>query len=170
MSEHQAKMKELIEELERIENEAYEKKLRNADKNFTNLDIKLLREFVSIDSKISELDTELKILKKRKAEIDPVLQEQFASAGIQNINIDGRTVYVSNQIWAKKEDGATDADVVAALKAAGFGEMYVSEKFSHQSLSALIREWVNNDEDLPEEFKGIIGYTEKTQVASRKSS
>jgi len=134
-----------------------------------NLDSELLREFARIDAELDAISFKEKILKKRKAVIDPILQEQFASVGIKYANVIGRTIYSHSQIWAKKEDGVTDDDMIAALKAAGYGEIYVNEKVNHQSLSALIREWVDNDESLPKEFEGVIGYTEKTQMKSKKS-
>jgi len=160
---------DIVDELNRLDAEEQPKSMQEEPAVSVQLNVKLLKEFAKIDTEISDMELKLKMLKKRKAEIDPVLQEQFASAGIQNINVDGRTVYISTKIWAKKEDGVTDADVVEALKQAGLGDSYVAEKFNHQSLSALIREWVNNDEPFPEVFKGIIGYVENVQVTSRKA-
>jgi len=160
---------DIVDELNRLDAETQPESMQEESIVSTQLNVELLKEFAKIDTEISDMELKLKMLKKRKAEIDPVLQEQFASAGIQNINVDGRTVYISTKIWAKKEDGVTDADVVEALKQAGLGDSYVAEKFNHQSLSALIREWVNNDEPFPEEFKGIIGYVENVQVTSRKA-
>lgn len=124
-----------------------------------------LKEFSDIENQEDELEAKLKVLKDRKKMlIDPIL-DNMIDEGIDNIRINGRTIYIKSEIWAKVLDKEKALDV---LKEAGMDE-YIRTGYNHQSLSAYVREQIKNGEELPEAFKGVIGANETQKVVSRKS-
>jgi hypothetical protein len=61
------------------------------------------------------------------------------TSGIQRLTMDGFTVYVRRQIFARKYDWASASEVCAALKANGMGH-FVKEGYNAQSLAKHVRE------------------------------
>ncbi len=135
------------------------------DENKQQSMVALLQEFVNMDKQKRELDTDLKQIKKRLEELEPVLLDQLAQAGIQNMKIDGVTVYILRQLWAQAL--ASNEEICEALRAAGLQD-YVKEGYNSQSISAYFRELEKQDEPLPSELAGKIGTTEKFSLRTRK--
>lgn len=82
--------------------------------------------------------------------IRPGLLEQFATNGVQSINLkDAGTCYLHESGWVKtKRVGAkaTPEEIergIDALKAAGYGDL-IAEKWNTQTLSAIWREWLRD--------------------------
>ncbi|MDP2620565.1 MAG: hypothetical protein Q8P46_10380 [Hyphomicrobiales bacterium] len=96
-----------------------------------------LKEFVALEHRKRELDSEIKAIAARLDDLEQVLVPQFLEDGIQSMRIDGRVVYVAQDIYPSP---ASDrAAVVEALKQSELGQ-YVSENFNTQSLKAFVRE------------------------------
>lgn len=96
-----------------------------------------LKEFVALEHRKKELDSELKAITARLDDLEQTLVPQFLNDGVQSMRIDGRVVYVAQDIYPSP---ATDrAAVVDALKESELGQ-YVSENFNTQSLKAFVRE------------------------------
>lgn len=128
-----------------------------------------LKEFVEMAKLKRDLEAELESVMKRMAELEQPLMESFAEQGIQNINIDGETVYLHSQIWAKVADGATKDDVLVGLKAAGLGD-YVNETYNSNQVSALLREWADQQLPIPEPLVGKLEANEKFSLRVRKAT
>lgn len=132
----------------------------------------LLQRFVEADSAYKRLKAESKDAKMERDEIEERLREHFIDQGVQNMKVNGVTVYLYSQKWAgvqrDDEDRRTATDeererAIQALRDAGLGWM-VKEDFNTQTLSA----WVRELDELPPEFEGAINVTERTELRTRK--
>lgn len=132
-----------------------------------SLDIEKLKQFVRLSEQKSELEGALEVVKKNLAELEPEILEGFEELGAQNMNIDGRTVYIHSQIWAGSVDGNTQA-LVDSLKANGHGDL-VKEQYNSNTLSAWVRELLKNGEEIPAPIQPHINITEKFSVRTRKA-
>lgn len=131
-----------------------------------SLDLKLLRKFARLDKLKSVLNA---ALDKVNAKLDPVREhvvDHMVDAGIPNIKISGRTVYLSNEIWPKRL--GTPDEVTKALEESGLGE-YVKKGYNHQSIGGYFREMVKNKEPIPPEVLKVIEPNFVTKVKSIKS-
>jgi hypothetical protein len=118
------------------------------------------RELVAIKKEAAEIDARLAILKKRHGELQAQLLDAFADNHLQNLRIDGRTVYLHRQIWAGAPDKAAAHE---ALIAAGLGD-YAERGFNTNKVSALYREWAANGETPPPELEGVITTGERYSI------
>jgi hypothetical protein len=96
-----------------------------------------LKEFVCLETRKRELDSELKALAARIDDLEQVLVPQFLADGVASMKVDGRTVYIAQDIQASPLNDR--AEVIAALKQSELGQ-YVSENYNSQSLRAFVRE------------------------------
>jgi hypothetical protein len=135
-------------------------------KEIKMLDMDVLKEFVDVDKRLSELKADVKKLQARKTELDPYVINILIDNQIDRITVNGRTIYSKTRIALKLPK--TNIEAIEALKASGFGD-YVSEGYNTQSLSALLGEMVRNNEPLPEEFDGCIEYHKVVTANSTKS-
>lgn len=139
----------------------------------SEFDTDKLARFAELSARKRELQEELKQTNTELGVLEEQLLPQFENAGVQNMRINGMTVFIHRQIWAGAEDGDTER-AVDALKAAGLTD-YVAEKFNTNSLSAWVREQVAvaDTEDLydalPPEFRGSISVAERFQLRARRS-
>ncbi|OFW36744.1 MAG: hypothetical protein A3J28_09240 [Acidobacteria bacterium RIFCSPLOWO2_12_FULL_60_22] len=101
------------------------------------MNMEQLKEFVALENRKKELDSELKAIAAQLDDLEQSLVPQFLEDGVQSMKIDGRVVYVAQDIYPSP---ASDrAAVVEALKKSELGQ-YVSENFNSQSLRAFVRE------------------------------
>ena len=78
------------------------------------LDTESLKEFVELDKEEEDLTKKLKRITLRKEKLDPAIQDNFATEGIKNININGRTIYLHNAPYIKLL--GTKDEAIAAVK------------------------------------------------------
>jgi hypothetical protein len=129
------------------------------------MDSEKLRRFVEIDRRIKAAESEAEDLKKERVRLQAELLDEFADAGIENIRIDGQTVYAHRQVWAKTPDKAA---AVAALKAL-YPEL-VTETFNSNTLSSLLREREKaGDNPVPPELEGLVEASEVWSLRSRRA-
>ena len=100
------------------------------------MDNKLIKRYVSLQKRRRKAEDALQSVRNKIEEIKPFVVQQFAKAGLDQINMDGMTVYIKRQLWVKVVDRQAAVD---ALKAAGMSD-YIGENFNSNSLSAFIRE------------------------------
>ncbi len=101
------------------------------------MNMQQLREFVSLENRKKDMDADLKSLKQRLDDLEQALVPQFVEDGVQNMTVDGRTVSLSQDVYASPATGR--ADVVDALKQSELGQ-YVAENYNANSLTAFVRE------------------------------
>lgn len=136
-----------------------------------------LREYVALSARKAALKAELDDIQRQLSELEPQLIEAFADEGVQNINVDGHTVYLSAQLWASPVDGDYER-ACDALIAAGLGE-FVGRRFNTNTLSAWIREYVRDETGnypddiqtaLPQAFNGAIEARKDWSLRVRKAA
>jgi hypothetical protein len=101
------------------------------------MNMEQLKEFVCLETRKRELDSELKAIVARIDDLEQALVPQFLSDGIASMKVDGRTVYIAQDMQASP---ASDrAEVIRALKESELGQ-YIAENYNTQSLRAFVRE------------------------------
>lgn len=101
------------------------------------MNMEQLKEFVCLENRKRDLDSELKATKQKLDDLEQVLVPQFIDDGVQRMTVDNRTVSLAQDIYASPV--GERADVVAALKASELGQ-YVAENYNTNSLTAFVRE------------------------------
>ncbi|MFZ5926319.1 MAG: hypothetical protein ACOYX1_02615 [Acidobacteriota bacterium] len=101
------------------------------------MNIEQLKEFVALEKRKRDLDSELKQIAARLDDLEQALVPQFLNDGVNSLRIDGRLVYLAQEIYAGPVNDRSQ--VIAALKASELGQ-YVSENYNTQSLKAFVRE------------------------------
>lgn len=140
------------------------------------MDTESLARYVELEQRKRDLKNDLKDVNSEIEALEEKLLPQFEAAGVQNMRINGMTVYIHRQLWAGAPEGNREA-VIGALRASGL-EDYVVENFNTQSLSAWVREQVAMSDDdeledvydaLPESFRGNVNISERFELRSRRS-
>ena len=101
------------------------------------MNMEQLKEFVCLENRKRDLDSELKATKQRLDDLEQVLVPQFIEDGVQRMTVDNRTISLSQDIYASPENDRED--VVTALKQSELGQ-YVAENYNTNSLTAFVRE------------------------------
>jgi hypothetical protein len=101
------------------------------------MNMEQLKEFVALEKRKRDLDSELKAIGARLDDLEQALVPQFLADGVASMKVDGRTVYIAQDIHASP--AGDRAEVIAALKRSELGQ-YVSENYNTQSLRAFVRE------------------------------
>lgn len=99
-----------------------------------------LRRLVILDNLKQINSATEKLLAKLRAPLEEELLGMFEKLGTNNFNIDGRTVYLHREWWAKTAEGHSVEEALAALKACDETAVFVKESFNTQTLSAYFRE------------------------------
>lgn len=129
----------------------------------------MLREFAQLAREKGELKDRLSEVEKALDAMQMPLQEHFLSAGMQNARIDGMTLYVRRQTWARLAEGIDMPQACVALKAAGLDE-FVREAFNMQTLSSYVRELQRDDKELPKSLADFISVTDDVSIQARRSA
>lgn len=118
-----------------------------------------------LDDEKRDLEVRLKEISEERKGLEQEVLDLFAEAGISSMKVDGRTVSLRRELWASPLDGQKDV-ACEYLKNNGLG-VYVNETFNSLSISAYVRERVEND-DLPAGFTDFFNVTEKYKIVTRK--
>jgi hypothetical protein len=101
------------------------------------MNMEQLKEFVALEKRKRDLDSELKAIGARLDDLEQALVPQFLADGVASMKVDSRTVYIAQDIHASPANDR--AEVIAALKRSELGQ-YISENYNTQSLRAFVRE------------------------------
>lgn len=121
--------------------------------------VKLYRD---LKAEAKRLGAEADGVKEEAAKLERELLEVFADEGVQNVKVDGSTVYLHRALWAQKEAGVTTEDVVEGLKEAGLHD-FVAEGFNTNTLSGYLRDLDRADEAMP---PALVGKVKAAEVFS----
>lgn len=102
------------------------------------MNVELIRDWLKLYQRKEALKAELDQVQKDLNALEEPVQLEIASAGVDNVRLDGRTVYISTNYWPRPKDGNKPA-LVSALKASEELQPYVKEDCNLQSL----RGWTN---------------------------
>ncbi len=127
-----------------------------------------LTEFVELEHRRRDLETQLEAVKRRAAEIEPVLLEEFALLGMQNASVDGLTVYVGTDRYVSKRSEVSTETVCEALRSCGL-DYLVGDSYNAQSLKSKIREWQEEGAVVPEQLSALLNIGEVHRLRTRKA-
>ena len=127
-----------------------------------------VRTYVRLRRRQAELSSESDTIKEEADGIEQELLEEFATDGVQSMNVDGVTVYLNRQLWAGLEEGVSKSDAMEALRRAGL-DHFISEAYNTSTLSGWLRDLEREDEQLPPELEGVIKSTERYSLRTRRS-
>lgn len=136
------------------------------------IDVSLIRELAAITDQLKAREGEVKDLKARKTELSDQIMEIFELHGLDSVRVDGRTAYIHPRtfpVYRDKpvEEGGgkyTSKDVVAALRAIGRGAQVQPETVNHQTLGAILREYRDAEQEVPEALAAVVMLSESTEV------
>lgn len=130
----------------------------------------LLRRYQHLRDLQKSSEAEAEAFKQEANLIEAELVEAFGEAGMQNVNIDGRTIYLHRSTFAQRAAGVDVEDVKAALRAAGADDL-ISETVNHQTLSAYVRELLDDDgPGLPPALDGVLELGERYSIRVRAAA
>jgi hypothetical protein len=131
-----------------------------------NLDIEKLSRFVEMDIEKKNLSAKLDRVKEEMAELEQELISDLIDCELDRVTLSsGRTVYMRTDTYARilSKEKAFDA-----LRKSGF-EDYIRDDVNTQQLSRLLRDFEEQEAEIPEEFIGIIEPYKKTSLRVVKS-
>lgn len=129
------------------------------------VDFSKARKFVTLSARIKALEAEVAKLKQDREVLKTDLMDQLVEAGSNKIVVDGATVYIHQQLWAKPKNGDYES-AIAALRLCGLGDL-VKETFNTNQLSAVIREMKREDRQIPEALEATIETTDTYDLRVR---
>lgn len=129
------------------------------------LPIAKVRRYKELKEAQAASEAEAKAIKDEANKLEAELIDDFAEAGVQNINVDGKTIYLHRSVFAQRCPGVDAEDVKAALIAAGAGDL-ITDTINANTLSAWVRELTEDDDakGLPPEVVGILEPGERYAV------
>lgn len=131
---------------------------------------KQLKEFTDLEKERRQLEAKLKACKQQIATLSPVLMEEMAMAGIQSVKAHGMTVFTRQDFYCSKKAvvaGATTEKVCEVLRSLGYNNL-VSETYSAATLKSIVKEMIDNAEQIPEQLKSLINYDHTTKLVARQ--
>lgn len=130
--------------------------------------MQLFKKFIELTKEKRAIEERLKIINGELSNLqDPILNE-FQEQGVQSMNIDGMTMYIQSQLWAKRNPECPPELAIKALEEAHLEE-YIKPSFNTQALSKHFREREENNEEIPPCLLGKIDIVRDYKVAARKS-
>lgn len=136
-----------------------------------SIDLPKLRRYKELRDAEDVADAERKAMKEEADKLEVELVEMFANAGLQNLNVDGRTIYLNRTTYAQRLPGMGAADVEDALLKAGMGDL-IKTTVNAQTLNAAVRELVDVDNapGLPDPLAAVLTLGERFSVRVRAST
>lgn len=132
------------------------------------MDVEDVKQYIALSGRAKELGTKLDSVKEEIAQLQDKLLKDFEREGVANLTVDGRTVYLHRQLWARARPEVERHEITSALKRAGLGQ-FVSESFNMQTLSAWVRELEAAEEALPPELSDVLTTSEVWSLRVRKA-
>lgn len=124
----------------------------------------LLRQYVEKKDALEAAKLQVSILTTEIETMQTVVLEQFADAGVTSVKLDGRTIYLSGQTWARP---LPDVDIAAALEECGLSDM-VKKTVNTSSLSSWVREHTADGAELPPPLAAALVVRKEWQVKVRR--
>lgn len=114
-----------------------------------------------------QLSEQLKAVNAEIEEVDRQLAELMLAEEIQNFVRSGRMFYLKTETYASAVSDRK-AELIEWLKANGLGDI-VQETVHPRTLSATVKEMLEEDDELPEELSELVNIFEKTTVGLRRA-
>lgn len=127
--------------------------------------IDALKKILNLDDEKKRLDARIKEIRAERAVLEETLMNEFAENGINQMKVDGKTVYLTRELWASPKDKDQSFNY---LKLIGLGD-YVAETVNSNSISAFVREMEKSQEPLPDGFEDHFRVSEVFKIKTRRS-
>lgn len=127
-----------------------------------------LKEFVALEKRRRVLEAELAVVKKQAQDLEPVLREQFAVSGVQNMKMDGLTVSIRKSVYPKYREGFGRGDVIEALRLDGLADL-LKEDYNTSTFTALVRDIESAGGPLPENLARVVEVSEQYELRTQKA-
>ncbi len=111
------------------------------------MDIEILKQMKELLEHKRQLQAELRRVQDQINETQPMALQEMADAGIQNMNLDGKTIYLNRSVRPKIAEGWTKEQVVQSLKNYGLSD-FLKEDFNMNTLGAYFRELTQETDDV----------------------
>jgi hypothetical protein len=131
--------------------------------------VTLIRNAVKLHKEIQITEDRLKKLKAQMTMTFPRILDFFATEGIKRMSCDGFTVASRCETWASVKEGKIEALREAMLAVGDDPDAIIALKCASNTLSAYIREFIRNQEDIPPEVSECCKITEKWLVSFTRS-
>ena len=125
----------------------------------------LLKNYIVLTERKRNLEDEAKKIGLELERTEQVLIEDFAAAGVQNMQLDGHTVYMHRQLWASAPDQAAAQAVFHEL---GLIDL-IETRVPSQRLSAWVREQDREGKEGSEPILKVINITEEQRLKVKKA-
>jgi len=132
------------------------------------MDMDRVREYVRLRRRQAEADAQAAAVKQQADELEQRLLEEFAQDGVQNMNVEGTTVYVHRSLNASVDPAYEREQVIERLRDAGL-DHFVRDSYNSQTLSAWFRDLDREGEPLPPSLEGVIVPFERFSLRTRRS-
>lgn len=131
-----------------------------------SVNISLARRLVEIDAEQDDLGSKVSALKDERAGIEAQLIDQYAMAGVQSVRVDGKSVYLRHDTYAK----ILDKDkLIPVLRRTKHGDI-VKETVNSNTLSALVREIFDGQHKVPKAWDGVLTVSDKFSIRVVKAN
>jgi hypothetical protein len=129
------------------------------------LNIDLIRRYADLHQQKAAAEQALDGVKKEIALLDPIVRDEMISNGVTKLPIETDAGPMTVYVWRilNTRPAESRADVVAALRACGWGEL-VKEDYNANTLSAAVRERLAGGEQLPAELAATLNVEEHSQA------
>ena len=116
----------------------------------------------------AEFDSQLKQVNEKIEEVNQELVNLMIEEEIQNFVKSGKMFCLSTRVYASAKAEAKQ-ELFSTLKEKGYGDIVI-ETVHPQTLSAFVKELMEEGDELPEWLKTKVNIFEKTIVSIRKSN
>lgn len=128
---------------------------------------KLAEELKALKDAKKEMESEIKELNKEMEQVQYQLIQSMIDEDVSKFDYKGFTFYSSNRIHASVKAGCKP-HVIDWLKSSEYSDM-VKEDVNARTLEAWAKEYIDQNDDLPNEVSDYINMFEKQTISIRKA-
>ena len=121
----------------------------------------LERQLIDLHDQIAAEEDKLKALKAERQRVADEIIEKWQGMGLNRVGVDGRTVYLRTDRYAQVADKEA---ALRLLKRSPLARGVVQEAYNSNTLSALVRNLLDERGALPDTWQGVIGVAERYDV------
>lgn len=121
---------------------------------------------IALDQQISDAEKLLAALEASRKMVEEALTEQFVEAGVQNVKMMGRTVFLARSVYCNIP-AETMGELVEVLDKEGVGESLAPRTVTAARIKGLLKE---DEEKWTEKLKGLISTGERFSIRNRSAS
>lgn len=129
---------------------------------------KLAENLKALKDEKAELETRLKEVNATIDSVDFELATMMMDSETQNFTVAGTMFCLTNKVRASAVADRKE-ELYEALRNEGYGDL-VYETVNANSLSAFVKEQMEEHDDVPEWLNGLVNVFEKTTVGVRKAT